>query len=267
MRGANYPAVTDKDILRAEIPLPPLDKQRRIVSRIKDCLERVAEMEELRAKQEAGIALLSDAVVDALVSDSWPTRRLGEIATEMRNGWSGKQNANGREFAMLRLSCVHEKRIDASEVKMVKIPGDVATEFLIRKDDVLVVRGNGSPHLVGRSAIVEADNGQVIFSDLLIRLRFTEKTLPAFVNLVFHTRRVRDQIQAVAKTAAGIWKINQTGLNGLSLPCPELSEQARFVEKASTTLQSCAELKSSITETEIHYLREAILRKAFAGEL
>lgn len=52
MRGANYPAVTDKDILNASIPLPPLSEQQRIACRIKECMDRVAEIEKLRAEMQ-----------------------------------------------------------------------------------------------------------------------------------------------------------------------------------------------------------------------
>src|SRR5262249_9064397 len=48
MRGASYPAVTDRDVLDARIPLPAMEEQRRIVARINECMERVDEIDGLR---------------------------------------------------------------------------------------------------------------------------------------------------------------------------------------------------------------------------
>ena len=50
MRGSNYPAVSDKDVKSAEIPLPPVEDQRRIVAYL-DGLQ--AQVDELTALQDA----------------------------------------------------------------------------------------------------------------------------------------------------------------------------------------------------------------------
>ena len=265
--GVGLRHITKSKLEAIHLPVPSLDEQRRIVARIKECLERVEEIESLRESQRAQIASLQDATIDALVDDSWSTRRLGELTTDVRNGWSGKQQADAPEVALLRLSCVHSKYVDTSEVKTVRVARDVTRDFLLRKEDVLIVRGNGSPNLVGRSAIVEQDNKTTIFSDLLIRLRFGPDVLPAFANLAFHARRVREQIRRAAKTAAGIWKVNQPGLQSLRLPCPDLESQSTFVEAASAALAHWSLLRSSVEDSEVQHLRESILRKAFAGEL
>ena len=39
MRGANYPAISDKDVRSAKIPVPQLKEQQRIVGKIKECLD------------------------------------------------------------------------------------------------------------------------------------------------------------------------------------------------------------------------------------
>lgn len=265
--GVGLRHITKSKLEAIHVPLPPLDEQRRIVGRIKECLKRVEEIEGLRESQRAQITPIQDSVIDALLDDAWCTRRLVEVTTDIRNGWSGGQHADAPEMGMLRLSCVHSKHVDTTKVKTVRVTPDVVRDFALKTNDVLVVRGNGSSHLVGRTAIVEKDSEVVIFSDLLIRLRFTSDILPAFANLVFHSRQVREQIRTAAKTAAGIWKINQTGLQNLSLPCPPLECQATFVDAATSALAYCAQFCGSICDSEVPHLRESILRKAFAGEM
>jgi type I restriction enzyme S subunit len=63
MRGANYPAVTDRDVLAVEIPLPPLDEQRRIVARIEELMQRIEELRRLHEESGREIAAMSGAVL------------------------------------------------------------------------------------------------------------------------------------------------------------------------------------------------------------
>ncbi len=65
IRGAQYPAVSDKDIKSVEIPLPPLAKQQEIV----DYLDRVfAETKQLKAEYEAKLQQLKELKASVLQS-------------------------------------------------------------------------------------------------------------------------------------------------------------------------------------------------------
>mgnify|MGYP003663042448 CR=1 FL=1 len=250
-----------------ELPVPELDEQRRIVHRINECLSRVDEIEKLRDEQLDEAAKLPDALIDALIDEAWEKFPLGELASEVRNGWSGKEKQDTEPVRVLKLSCVHDRHIDVSKSKTVCLPLATAADFLIKRDDVFVVRGNGSAHLVGRSAISDQDEETVIFNDLLIRLRFHENVLPAFVNVVFHSRSVREQILSTAKTAAGIWKINQKHVSALQIPVPSLPIQESLIETASYALRTASTLVDEIHQSESQSLRSSILHKAYSGEL
>ena len=267
MRGANYPAVTDKDIQEACIPVPPIHEQGRIVARIQEMSSRVDEIKRLRDEAHRETRALIVSIVDALLDPNWPRRSIGELASEIRNGWSGKASHGGRALRILRLSCVHGLHINVNESKAIVLDEEVSAPFQIYKDDVFLVRGNGSKHLVGRSAIALEDNPYVIFNDLLIRIRFRARILPAFANIALHSTPARRQIERSAKTAAGIWKINQGGLSSIELPCPPLGEQERVLGEFNLARSLCTEIQRALEPGPVDSLSGAILRKAFAGEL
>ncbi len=50
-KGASYPAVTDKEVLNYEIPLPPLEEQKCIVAHLDSLSEKVHQLEEIYTKQ------------------------------------------------------------------------------------------------------------------------------------------------------------------------------------------------------------------------
>ncbi len=59
IRGANYPAVTDKDIFETKIPLPPLPEQQKIVSK----LNTIQDYKKLLLKQKNLLQELFDSVL------------------------------------------------------------------------------------------------------------------------------------------------------------------------------------------------------------
>lgn len=77
--STNYAAIRPDDVLGYQIPLPPLDEQRRIVARIKELAAKVGEAQSLRTDSAERI----DALPRALLSDqhSGRTIRVGDFAT------------------------------------------------------------------------------------------------------------------------------------------------------------------------------------------
>jgi len=262
---------TYKEISRGrmrEFPilLPPLTEQRRIIARIQECLSRVDEIRQIQPEFANEAHAVLSSVIDEFVMSSWRTVRIGDVCAQIRNGWSGRRDANGVTVQMLRLSCVHQLEVDVRESKPVTVSNDAAKEFAITNYDVLVVRGNGSRHLVGRSAIVKGNHKNVIFNDLLIRLKVRSGFLPEFVNFVCHSARVRRQIESLAKTAAGIWKINQTNLERIEIPCPEIEQQREFVKRV-TQARAIAQQLAEAADVDTEDVVKSVLHHAFAGEL
>ena len=246
---------------------PETTEQRRLVAKILEMMGMVEEIVAMRNSVEGERASLLPSLIESQLNIEWPMRSLEQLTTDIRNGWSGKPDDRAREVGMLRLSCVHGMTIDLNDTKPIRIDEETTTLFSVRCNDVFIVRGNGSRHLVGRSAIAIDSHATVVFNDLLIRLAFTDEVVPQFANYVLHSYKVREQIERVSKTAAGIWKINQAGVRSIRIPCPARSEQHAFVEVIHTMQAASEELGASIANSPVEKLQSAILGKAFAGEL
>jgi type I restriction enzyme, S subunit len=265
--GVGLRHITKGKLESIELPVAPLDEQRRIVGRIKECLSRVDEIKRLREETQQEAEAIFTSALSGLVSTDWPSKTLGSLAVDIRNGWPGKETTAGVRAKVLRLSSVHSRTIDPSESKEVLVSESARQDFQVVKGDLFIVRGNGSKRLVGRSAMAAETYDDIIFSDLLIRVRFNSEALPKFVHYVLHSPFLRRQIEDKAKTAAGIWKVNQTHLSGLEIPCPAIPQQTAFIEKVEQTAEVCGQLLTEINSKEIELISQAVLRKAFAGEL
>ncbi len=206
---------------------------------------------------------------DGLVPEGWRFSPLEPLLSEpLVNGRSVPDREGG--FPVLRLTCLGAGRVDLSAFKEGAWTRAEATPYLVRDGDFLIARGNGSLRLVGRGGLVDGSDGSVAFPDTLIRVRpDLESVDPRFLCQIWAAPFVRRQIEASARTTAGIYKVNQDHLRGILLPLPPLAEQHRLVAEVDRRLSVIDELESTIDTNlaRCARLRQSILKRAFEGKL
>lgn len=271
--STNYAAIRPAHVLSYEIPLPPLAEQRRVVARIEELAVQIHEARSLRqhAAQEAE-ALLSSSVSRLYRAAESETTTTGGIVGRdtMRNGKSVKSAGPGDGIRCLSLSALRRGRIDVGASKPVPLTAREAEPFLIRKQDVFIVRGNGSKDLCGLAGLNSEDSSSVIFPDLFIRVSLPiERILPEFFVAMWNSPTTRTTIEEKAKTTSGIWKINQGHIASTTIPIPPLRVQRRVVaqlEAIQIEVEALRRLQAGAA-AELDALLPAILHHAFNGGL
>ncbi len=91
----------------------------------------------------------------------------------------------------------------------------------------------------------------------------------AFLCLIWNGVNVRRQVEGLARTTAGIYKINQKHLQEVTLPCPDVTTQSAVVEETTWLLDSSSRIEANIDMAIARgrRLRRALLTAAFAGRL
>lgn len=200
---------------------------------------------------------------------TWSTVELSELVSEsLANGRSVRSRVGG--FPVLRLTCLRDGRIDLAERKEGEWDAAAAAKFLVRQGDFLVSRGNGSLALVGRGGLVDEEPDAVAYPDTLIRVRVPGHALdPSLLALVWNSQVVRRQLEAQARTTAGIYKVNQRMLAAVRLPLPPREEQARIVAEVDRQLSFIGVCERSIDAglATSAAMRRSVLRAAFEGRL
>jgi type I restriction enzyme S subunit len=252
------------------VPLPPLADQQRIVEILEDhlsCLDRALEsLEQVRTRFTKMIAVGVES--DARIRTA-PRRSLGEILAEpLSNGRSVKDATHG--FPVLRLTALRNSRIDLSQRKIGAWSAREAERFLVHAGDFFVARGNGSLKRVGRGGLVVDDPDGVAYPDTLIRVRSDCAAVdPAYLAIVWDSREIRQQIEGRARTTAGIYKINQRDLEGVTLPVPTLEEQVAVVESTTARRSEISHISIAVESARVRAgaLRQSLLDSAFSGRL
>ncbi|MBZ6289322.1 restriction endonuclease subunit S [Streptomyces olivaceus] len=191
--------------------------------------------------------------------DSWSWVTLADVLAEpLVNGRSVKTMDGG--FPVLRLTAISGGNIDLGESKEGAWTAEQASPFFVRRGDFLLSRGNGSRRLVGRGGLVGDVGHPVAFPDTMIRVRLTQDViLPSYFRLLWDSPLVRMQVEAKARTTAGIYKVNQAILEAVALPLPPVAEQRRIVE---TLEEQLSRLDAAVVSVEASSRRVRGLRAA-----
>lgn len=250
------------------LPLPPLEEQRRIVAAIEEQFSRLdaADASLLRASEL--LAVLKEQVLDEVVH-AGPLVRLGDVATAFRYGTSAKCSASATEGTpVLRIPNVRDGRIDLSDLKWLPGPAASLGDCVVRKDDLVAIRTNGSRSLIGRVARITTD-APLGFASYLIRFTPMESLDPAFAVQALSAPSTRVEIERAAASTAGQYNLNTKALQSLEIPLPPLHDQQRIVAEVEQRLSVIDAMAAAITSAQKKSaaLRRAILDRAFRGEL
>jgi type I restriction enzyme S subunit len=271
--STNYAAIRPADVLGYEIPLPPLAEQRRVVARIEELAAQIQEACTLRHQTASEIEVfLASLVSRRCHSGGWDTVAMGDLVErdQLRNGKSVKSSDGSAGIRCLTLSALRRGRVDIRNSKPVPLSTIEAKPFLVRNQDVFIVRGNGSKDLCGLAGLNSEECDNVIFPDLFIRVSLPKKRIcPEFFVAVWNSLTTRSVIEEKAKTTSGIWKINQEHIASIRIPLPPLVEQRRIVAELETMQTEVDALKRLQTGTaaELDAMLPAILDRAFQGDL
>jgi type I restriction enzyme S subunit len=252
------------------LPIPPIHEQRRLVTRIRECMARIDELGELRLQiQMMKSSLLSAYLNEASKSFDAESVALRDLLEQTQNGRSIRTNGDTGSGAVLTLSAVRSLSANVNARKAINFNVAIEQKYQVRKGDVFVSRSN-TRELVGLSAIVDDEPPRrTIFPDLLIRLKPRRDIVrPRYLAYALRFPDARRQIQdRAAGSSQSMVKISGERLRQVRIPLPSLEIQDALIEELNEAYGVCAALQSDLARPEYGFLRAAILRKAFAGEM
>lgn len=132
--------------------------------------------------------------------------------------------------------------------------------------DFLICRGNGNIKLVGRGQFPTCSMPKVTFPDTMIAARVSDQLIePSFLQHVWNSIGVRQQIESLARTTNGTFKVNQTMLEWIMFISPPMPLQRQFTYSATAIEETKKKEYESLAG--LHALFEVLQHRAFRGEL
>jgi len=268
-RGATFKQISKTDI--AGLPVPDLDltMQQRIVAHIEECMEKMEEIDDLRAKVYAEASFLAPSLYASIEDgNKWIKKKVGELIIRSRNGRSIKQDSQNANGHVLSLAAVHDVTLNLTARKPIVLPDDIAAKYSISVGDVFVSRSN-TRDLVGLASVANQALERVIYPDLLIKLETRQDLIRSrFLAYALRTPESRKQIKDRAVgTSQSMVKISGQRLRDVEVPVPPLDVQDVLIERFDELHDLASGLIGNLRFLNSSELRQSILRKAFAGEL
>lgn len=271
VRGLLYPAVTDNQVRSVYIPLPLLPEQKRIGAKVQELMEEVERARTAcEAQLEATKALPSTYLRHVFESDEakkWERRKLGELF-DVKQGvaMSPKRRLGIAPYPFLRTLNVLWGSVDLSMLDKMDFTDDEVISLSLKPGDLLVCEGGE----VGRTAIWNGEMDTCLYQNHIHRLRrLNGNVVP---NFYMYWMRVAFQVFELYRgqeSKTTIPNLSGDRLKSFEVPLPRVEEQEEIVGELKYKIAHADTVGVAIKKRmeTIKALPQAILRKAFSGEL
>lgn len=199
----------------------------------------------------------------------WADATLGDLITLTQNGFGKRSQESGRPTVVLRLADITDGEITLADPRRVNATPEEIQQYELKPDDLLAIRVNGSPDIVGRVVRFVGADQPVLFCDHFIHLRLPESGLARYLRYFADTRAVRRFVEENKVSSAGQNTVNQSTLMRLPVSIAPLPEQHRIVEKIEELF---SDLDAGVTSLErakanLKRYRASVLKSAVEGRL
>jgi type I restriction enzyme S subunit len=199
----------------------------------------------------------------------WSWVALGQITADTTNGFGKRRSDTGTPRIVLRLADIAGGEIRLDNPRRVNCSEEEIEKYRLQANDLLAIRVNGSPELVGRLVRSGDQSDSVLFCDHFIRVRLCVPEMAGFIRYYGETQPVRHFIDERKVSSAGQNTISQGTLEQLQVPLPPLNEQRHIVAKLDELF---SDLDAGVAALEraranLKRYRAAVLKAAVEGRL
>ena len=282
-KGINLPRVSEETVLNTTFPLPPLSEQQRIVERIEELFAKLDEAKERLQEVADSFAVRKAAILhkaftgeltkqwrreNGVSDESWEERKFDDCIEKMQNGLSKRKGDEGNNIGVLRLANLGEDDLVLDDLRYILLTEKEEKNYLLSKDDVIMIRVNGSKDNVARQIVINTDE-KLAFCDHIIRIKYNPNIVVRYVMYFSKTNAYRKYVEDNMVSSAGQNTISRKGLASLVIPLPSIEEQHEIVRLIDDLLarERAAQQAAEQALASIDLMKKSILARAFRGEL
>jgi len=278
-KGVGIPHVDPNILWNYYLPIPPIQEQKSIVSKIEELLSDLenGKQQLLLAQQQLKVyrqsllkwafeGKLTNSNVNDKLPKGWKWIKLGDVCHNVEYGSASKSKKIGK-VPVLRMGNIQNGKFNWDDLVFTDDKAEIK-KYLLKKDDVLFNRTN-SAELVGKTAIYKGER-EAIFAGYLIRINRINSLIDAsYLTYFLNTHFAKRYGNSVRSFGVNQSNINGTKLKTYPIPLCTLTEQQLIVEELESKLTVCDKIEETINQSlqQAETLRQSILKKAFEGRL
>ncbi|MDF4710961.1 restriction endonuclease subunit S [Vibrio parahaemolyticus] len=272
--GSAQPKLNKKNLDSIQIPLPPLEEQKRIAA----ILDKA---DAIRQKRKQAIEL-ADEFLHSVFLDmfgdpvtnpkGWEQVPLSTLSDKILNGTTPKGGSDvyvEKGIAFLRSQNVWKKRIDLDDIVYLddETHAKMSKSSLKHKDILITKTGriNTENSSLGRAAIYRGKDDEANINGHVYLVRLKPDNVHEFIEFILTTKEYRDHIRAVCVGGIDKRQLNKNHIEEFPIICPPSSEQQRFVKILHQSQKVLDNYKEQLVEAQNNF--SALTQKAFSGQL
>ena len=256
--GATQKALNNEGLRKIQIPLPPLDEQKKIANE----LDKITSLIEKRKAQIEKLDLLIKSKFVEMFGDpvtnpmGWDVQKIfNALCVQPQNGLykpASDYVDDNSETAILRIDAFYNGKVtDYTRLKRLKCTEKEIEKYCLAENDIVINRVNSLEYL-GKCAHIVNLHEQVVFESNMMRMHFNENKYNAiYVTHLLCTEFIYEQIVSHAKKAVNQASINQKDVQDFDIYCPPLKLQNQFADYVQRVETTKTAMQQSLEKLEI----------------
>lgn len=267
------PRAQMNELLGFEFPFPPLSEQHRIVAILDEAFDDIATARANTEKNLQNARALFESHLQSVFTErgeGWVEKPLGDMAT-FRNGINFTKTSKGDSIKILGVKDFQQNYWAPLDGLDSIIPdGALADSDTLAQNDIVFVRSNGNPELIGRCVLIGEISERITHSGFTIRARLgTSEILPIYLCHFLKSKDARRKM-VDGGNGANIRSLSQGTLSSLVIRFPKAEDEQVRIVGLLERLQNETQRLESLYERKLaalDELKQSLLHQAFSGAL
>lgn len=277
--GTTRLKLTQASMKQIMVPVPTLEEQHRIVTRIEELFSQLDSGIETLKKTKEQLKVYRQAVLkeafESASSSNSKNLTINDLLTKKKKGMTTgpfgtmlkKHEHQSSGVPVLGIENIGKDGfVDGNKIFVSEEKAKELSAFKVDTDDLIISRSG----TVGEICIVPPHMKNALLSTNLMRISLDYDVIRAdyFMYLFKSKGVVIDQVKELCKGSTRMF-LNQTILKQIIFPVPTLKIQAKIIETIEFRLSVCDSIEKTIDTAlqEAEALRQSILKQAFEGGL
>lgn len=256
-------------IQNLEIPLPPIEEQKKIVEQIENQFAKIDEAARLRAANEERTAALLPAALHEIFSNAkkdFPAATIGDVAVLVRGPFGGSLK---KEIFVPSGFSVYEQRNvidnDLEHFRYFITPGkfESMSRFQVASGDVLM----SCSGTIGKLAVVPKYFAKGVINQALLKITPSHKIDTKFMLYALRDYLAQNRSHEKGMAIKNIAAVKE--LKKIIIPLPPLTEQKKIVQKLDALSKKVRALRDlqAKQSADLKALKQSTLHEAFSGKM
>ena len=274
--GTTRLKLTQAEMKRIPVPVPPLPEQERIVARIEELFSQLDAGVETLKKTKAQLGVYRQAVLKEAFDSAMKDCKMlpiAEILSKTRKGMSTgpfgtmikKSDHKASGVPMLGIENIGRGQfVDGNKIFVTAEKAEELKAFSLKAGDIIISRSGTVGEIC---AVPERAEGSLLSTNLM-RISLDNAIIRSdyFIALFQSKGIVLDQIKELCKGSTRDF-LNQTILKQIIFPVPRIEKQSEIVSIIEARMSVCDSIKQTVDTAlqQAEAMRQSILKNAFEG--